>query len=59
MLTTLITILAIIVIGGAIVWLLQQAPIDGAIKQWGVWLMYAVIIIMILMQLLPLAGVKV
>lgn len=57
MLTTLLTILAIIVIGGALVWLLQQAPIDGAIKQWGVWLMYVVIVILVITQVLPLIGV--
>lgn len=59
MLTTLLTILAIIVIGGAIVWLLQQAPIDGAIKQWGVWLMYCVVVILVTMQVLPMLGVSI
>lgn len=58
MLTTLITIVVIIVVVGAVVWLLQQAPIDPNIKQWGVWLLYAVGLVLILTRLLPLLGVS-
>lgn len=54
MISILITIIIIIVIGGLLVWLLQQAPIDANIKQMGVWLMYAVIIIAIIFTILPL-----
>lgn len=59
MLTTLLTILVIIVVGGAIVWLLDQAPIDGAVKQWGRWLMLVVIVILVITQVLPLVGLHV
>ena len=59
MLSTLLTILAIIVIGGAVIWLLDQAPIDGAIKQWGRWLMIVVIVILVLTRLIPLTGLSI
>jgi hypothetical protein len=56
MFTTLITILAIIVIGGALIWLLDRSPIDGDVKQWGKWLMLVVIVIVVITQVLPLVG---
>lgn len=57
MLATLLTILLIIVVGGAIVWLLDKAPIDGDVKQWGKWLMLLVIVVMVIVQIVPLTGI--
>lgn len=59
MLATLLTILIIIVIGGALVWLLDKAPIDGDVKQWGKWIMLVVIVVLVLVNILPLVGVHV
>ena len=56
MFTTLITILAIIVIGGALIWLLDRSPIYGDVKQWGKWIMLVVIVIVVITQVLPLVG---
>lgn len=59
MLATLLTVLVIIVVGGALVWLLDKAPIDGDVKQWGKWLMLVVIVILVITQLMPLVGVHI
>ena len=59
MVTTLLTVLAVIVVGGVLIWLLDQAPIDATIKTWGRWLMLVVIVIVLITTLLPLVGLKV
>lgn len=59
MLSSLIVILVIVVVCGGAAWLLGKAPIDGNLKQWGVWAIYLVAFILIVRELLTLAGVTI
>lgn len=59
MLSSLIVILVIVVVCGGAAWLLGKAPIDGNIKQWGVWAIYLVAFILIVRELLALANVSI
>jgi hypothetical protein len=58
MISILITILVILVICGAIAFLLNRAPfIEEPFKSFGVWCILAVAVILIIIELAQLAGV--
>jgi uncharacterized membrane protein YdjX (TVP38/TMEM64 family) len=59
MLSILVTILIILVICGAIAFLLQRATfIEEPFKSFGVWCILVVAVILIVLQLAGLAGVS-
>jgi uncharacterized membrane protein YdjX (TVP38/TMEM64 family) len=58
MLSVLLTILVILVICGAIAFLLNRAPfVEEPFKSFGVWVILVVAVIMIILVLAPLVGV--
>ncbi len=58
MISTLITILIIVIVCGAIAFLLQRAPfIEEPFKSFGVYALLVVAVILIVLQLAGLAGV--
>ena len=59
MLSSLVTILIILVICGAIAFLLNRAPfIEEPFKSFGVWAILCVAVILVILQLAGLAGVS-
>ncbi len=57
MLSILVTILIILVICGAVAFLLQRAPfIEEPFKSFGVWCILVVAVILIILQIAGLAG---
>ncbi len=58
MISTLVTILIIVIVCGAIAFLLQRAPfIEEPFKSFGVYALLVVAVILIVLQLAGLAGV--
>lgn len=57
MLSILLTILVIVIVAGAIAWIVQSAPfIVEPMKGWAVWLICAVALILIIVALVGAVG---
>lgn len=54
----LLFVVAVVVICGALAMLIQKAPIDATIKQWGVWVIIAIGILILIFRIAPLVGLS-